>query len=66
MHAFNFGDITWWDRLFGTFRDTDGFTERCGFAGPREQRLGAMLRFEDVHRAPRRPRKKGLDMRPSP
>lgn len=49
VHAFNFGDITWWDRLFGTFRDTDGFAERCGFPGRQESRLGAMLCFEDVY-----------------
>lgn len=49
-HRCNYGDITWWDRLFGTFRDADGFVARCGFDAGLEQRVGAMLRFEDVHR----------------
>ena len=48
VHAFNFGDITLWDRLFGTFRDTDGFSARCGFPGRQEQQLAAMLCFRDV------------------
>ena len=49
VHNFNYGDITWWDRLFGTFRDTEHFAERCGFPGRQEEQLGAMLRFKDVY-----------------
>lgn len=49
VHKYNFGDITWWDRLFGTFKDTDQFAERCGFKEGREQRLGDMLLFSDVY-----------------
>ena len=49
VHRYNYGDITWWDRLFGTFRDADDFVPRCGFDGNREQRLGCMLAFEDVN-----------------
>ena len=49
VHDFNYGDITWWDRLFGTFRDTNEFTSRCGFRKGREQRLGQMLAFKDVY-----------------
>lgn len=49
VHQHNFGDITWWDRLFGTFKEADDFVPACGFAGKREQRLGAMLAFEDVN-----------------
>jgi sterol desaturase/sphingolipid hydroxylase (fatty acid hydroxylase superfamily) len=49
VHSFNFGDITWWDRLFGTFRETDGFAPECGFAAGREQRLAQMLLFRDVN-----------------
>ena len=49
VHDFNYGDITWWDRLFGTFKDTYEFSERCGFKEGREQRLGAMLAFRDVY-----------------
>jgi sterol desaturase/sphingolipid hydroxylase (fatty acid hydroxylase superfamily) len=33
VHKYNFGDIIWWDRLFGTYRDMDAFAERCGFPG---------------------------------
>lgn len=49
VHDYNYGDITWWDRLFGTFRDTYVFTRRCGFREGREQRLGDMLVFRDVY-----------------
>jgi hypothetical protein len=37
VHSFNFGDLTVWDRLFGTFRDTDEFAARCGFPGRQEK-----------------------------
>ena len=49
VHSFNFGDLTVWDRLFGTFRDTDEFAARCGFPGRQEEKLGAMLCFRDVY-----------------
>jgi len=49
VHDYNYGDITWWDRLFGTFRDTREFTERCGFREGREEKLGQMLAFKDVY-----------------
>lgn len=49
VHKYNFGDLTIWDRLFGTFKDTDGFTERCGFPGRNEERLPEMLAFKDVY-----------------
>lgn len=49
VHEFNYADITWWDRLFGTFRDTREFAKRCGFRAGREQRLGKMLVFKDVY-----------------
>jgi sterol desaturase/sphingolipid hydroxylase (fatty acid hydroxylase superfamily) len=47
VHQFNFGDITWWDRLFGTFRDADGFAPQCGFPDDHEKNLGRMLAFRD-------------------
>ena len=50
VHDFNYGDITWWDRLFGTFREADKFAPECGYADGREQRFGQMLRFVDVHK----------------
>ncbi len=49
VHNYNFGDITWWDRLFGTFKDTHTFAARCGFREGSEQRLGDMLLFRDVY-----------------
>lgn len=48
VHKYNFGDITWWDRLFGTFKDTDKFAARCGFKEGGEQKLGDMLLFKNV------------------
>lgn len=50
VHRYNFGDITWWDRLFGTFKDTDGFSARCGFPSDGEQKLWSMMRFKDTYR----------------
>lgn len=49
LHDFNYGDITWWDRLFGTFRDAENFTPACGFEEGREQRLWEMIAFRDVN-----------------
>jgi sterol desaturase/sphingolipid hydroxylase (fatty acid hydroxylase superfamily) len=49
VHQYNFADLTIWDRLFGTFRDTDRFVERCGFPGRNEERLAEMLAFRDVY-----------------
>ena len=47
VHQFNYGDITWWDRLFGTFRDADDFAQQCGFPDEHERNLGRMLAFRD-------------------
>ena len=44
------GVYTLWDRLFGTYKDTTEFSDRCGFPAGAEEKLGAMLAFEDVHR----------------
>jgi len=49
VHSFNFSDIPVWDRLFGTYKDTRAFTDRCGFPGTAEHRLGDMLIFKDVY-----------------
>jgi sterol desaturase/sphingolipid hydroxylase (fatty acid hydroxylase superfamily) len=51
VHHYNYGDITWWDRLFGTFEEAEGFAPRCGYAGDREQRLAEMLAFQDVNKS---------------
>ena len=50
VHSFNFSDIPLWDRLFGTYKDTTEFAERCGFPVGSEEKLGAMLVFRDVYR----------------
>ena len=47
VHNFNFGDITWWDRLFGTFREAEGFTAACGFEAGAESDLARMLIFKE-------------------
>ena len=49
VHRFNFGDIPLWDRLFGTYKDTMQFVDRCGFPTGAEQKLLAMLAFRDVY-----------------
>ena len=51
VHDFNYGDITWWDRMFGTFRDTNEFVRACGFPRGNEVKLGRMLIFQDVYSA---------------
>lgn len=49
LHQFNYGDITLWDRLFGTFRDADDFAPQCGFPENHERNLGEMLIFRDEY-----------------
>ncbi len=49
VHKFNYGDITWWDRLFGTFRDTDEFAPACGFPENHEANLRRMIAFHDSY-----------------
>ena len=51
VHRHNYGDVTWWDRLFGTFEEAGDFAPRCGYAGDREQRLLEMLAFRDVNKS---------------
>jgi sterol desaturase/sphingolipid hydroxylase (fatty acid hydroxylase superfamily) len=49
-HRNNYGDIVWWDMLFGTYENPRDFTATCGFKAEDEERLGEMLRFVDVHK----------------
>ena len=49
-HRNNYGDIVWWDMLFGTYENPAEWTGRCGFDDEKEQQLGAMLRYRDVHK----------------
>jgi sterol desaturase/sphingolipid hydroxylase (fatty acid hydroxylase superfamily) len=48
-HRSNYGDIVWWDMLFGTYENPPQWEGRCGFRPEDEERLGAMLAFYDVH-----------------
>jgi len=50
-HRDNYGDIVWWDMLFGTYRNPAEFGSTCGFDAEREERLAAMLAYVDVHRS---------------
>jgi sterol desaturase/sphingolipid hydroxylase (fatty acid hydroxylase superfamily) len=49
-HKNNYGDIVWWDMLFGTYENPTEFAAGCGFDDAREQRLGEMLLCKDIHR----------------
>jgi sterol desaturase/sphingolipid hydroxylase (fatty acid hydroxylase superfamily) len=49
-HRNNYGDIVWWDMLFGTYENPKNFTSTCGFDDHREQKLVQMLAYQDVHR----------------
>lgn len=51
-HKQNYGDIVWWDMLFGTYENPQNFLATCGFEDEREQRLAAMLVYRDVHETP--------------
>lgn len=48
-HRNNYGDIVWWDMLFGTYENPPTWDDRCGFDDANEQQLFAMLRYRDVH-----------------
>lgn len=48
-HKNNYGDIVWWDMLFGTYENPREFTATCGFDDPHEQALFRMLAYQDVH-----------------
>lgn len=48
-HKNNYGDIPWWDMIFGTYENPPSFDDRCGFDLALERQLLPMLRFSDVH-----------------
>lgn len=48
-HRNNYGDIVWWDMLFGTYENPAVWDGRCGFSDAQERRLGEMLKWRDVH-----------------
>ena len=49
-HKNNYGDIVWWDMMFGTYENPKEISLKCGFDPEKEERLSDMLAFEDVHR----------------
>lgn len=49
-HRNNYGDFVWWDMLFGTYENPPEFRSTCGFDAEKEEQIGAMLAFRDVHR----------------
>ena len=48
-HKNNYGDITWWDMLFGTYENPKDWVHTCGFDPEKEEQLGRMLAYRDVH-----------------
>lgn len=48
-HRNNYGDIVWWDMLFGTYENPAKWEHCCGFTPEREERLADMLLYRDVH-----------------
>ncbi len=53
-HRNNYGDIVWWDWLFGTYENPPSFDATCGFDDDKEQRLADMLLWRDVHASEQR------------
>lgn len=48
VHAFNYGDVPWFDILFGTFRNPERAPAQAGFYDGASLRLFEMLTFQDV------------------
>ena len=44
-HQNNYGDITWWDMLFGTYENPKEFTSSCGFDPEKRKNLRQCLSF---------------------
>jgi sterol desaturase/sphingolipid hydroxylase (fatty acid hydroxylase superfamily) len=49
-HKNNYGDIVWWDMLFGTYENPKEWKYTCGFTPESEERLFDMLVYKDVHK----------------
>ena len=49
VHARNFGDMTWWDMIFGTYQNPESFSGEVGFEPERARRVLAMIAFVDVN-----------------
>jgi sterol desaturase/sphingolipid hydroxylase (fatty acid hydroxylase superfamily) len=48
VHFYNFSDLPLWDWMFGTYRDSTKFAQRCGFEESEETQLLPMLAFRRV------------------
>lgn len=49
-HKNNYGDIVWWDMLFGTYENPQEWKYHCGFSPEKEEQLMDMLLYRDVHK----------------
>lgn len=49
-HRNNYGDIVWWDMLFGTYENPKNWVHNCGFTPEKEDRLLEMLVYKNVHK----------------
>ncbi|WP_074881937.1 sterol desaturase family protein [Legionella jamestowniensis] len=49
-HKNNYGDIVWWDMLFGTYDNPKEWSKICGFTPEKEEKLLNMLAYKDVHK----------------
>jgi sterol desaturase/sphingolipid hydroxylase (fatty acid hydroxylase superfamily) len=49
VHKYNYSDLPIWDKLFGTYKDTDVFMDHCGFPRDNERKLWKMMVFKDVY-----------------
>lgn len=54
VHARNFGDIVWWDMLFGTYENPRSFAGQVGFEPERGRRFWPMVFFTDVNQTQNR------------
>ncbi len=57
VHYYNYADLTFWDMLFGTFRNPRQFMGECGFEGGADRQMGAMFALRRRQRAALRPGK---------
>jgi len=48
VHAFNYGDISFWDIVFGTFRNPKSWHAEAGFYDGASSRMGEVLLGRDV------------------
>jgi sterol desaturase/sphingolipid hydroxylase (fatty acid hydroxylase superfamily) len=48
-HQNNYGDIVWWDMIFGTYENPRTWDDACGFGPAEEEQLGKMLAWRDVN-----------------